>query len=48
MRRIHRLVVVEGDEKGAERKGRLVGIISLSDMLRHVIVSGSPVLLDCD
>lgn len=40
MRRIHRLVVVEGDENGAERQGRLVGIISLSDMLRHVIVRG--------
>lgn len=50
MRRVHRLVVVEGfapvegepDEERrarAERKGRLLGIISLSDILRHVIVS---------
>ncbi len=50
MRRIHRLVVVEGgkarpgdtpeEAQGRqERKGRLLGIISLSDVLRHVIVS---------
>lgn len=50
MRRIHRLVVVEGgpgkagetEQERAEReekKGRLLGIISLSDVLKHVIVS---------
>ncbi len=50
MRRVHRLVVVEGgkakpDETDEERiareesKGKLLGIISLSDILRHVIVS---------
>lgn len=33
-RRVHRLVVVEGE---AGRKGRLVGIITLSDILRYVI-----------
>ncbi|KAJ9109895.1 hypothetical protein QFC19_001875 [Naganishia cerealis] len=49
MRRIHRLVVVEGgkpkqgesSEEAAERtqrKGRLLGIISLSDVLKHIIV----------
>jgi CBS domain-containing protein len=50
MRRVHRLVVVEGgkakaDETEEERiareesRGKLLGIISLSDILRHVIVS---------
>jgi CBS domain-containing protein len=49
MRRVHRLVVVEGgkaipnetDEERIAReesKGKLLGIISLSDILRHVIV----------
>ncbi|KAJ9126812.1 hypothetical protein QFC24_001845 [Naganishia onofrii] len=48
MRRIHRLVVVEGGkakegespEEAAERtqrKGRLLGMISLSDVLKHII-----------
>ena len=47
MRRIHRLVVIddgrprEGEsvEEAKERKGKLLGLISLSDILRHVIVS---------
>lgn len=49
MRRIHRLVIVEGGkpkpgetpEESAERtnrKGRLLGMISLSDVLKHIIV----------
>lgn len=49
MRRIHRLVVVEGGkpkdgespEEAAERtqrKGKLLGMISLSDVLKHIIV----------
>ena len=49
MRRIHRLVIVEGGkpvpgetrEEAAEReqrKGRLLGMISLSDVLQHIIV----------
>ncbi|KAF8973979.1 hypothetical protein BDZ97DRAFT_1647655 [Flammula alnicola] len=33
-RRVHRLVVVEGE---ARKKGRLLGIITLSDVLRYVI-----------
>jgi 5'-AMP-activated protein kinase regulatory gamma subunit len=33
-RRVHRLVVVEGAEG---RKGRLVGIITLSDILKYLI-----------
>ncbi|KAF8350015.1 hypothetical protein F5887DRAFT_943331 [Amanita rubescens] len=38
-RRVHRLVVVEGEEeeKRGGKKGRLVGIITLSDVLRYVI-----------
>ncbi|KAG5220811.1 AMP-activated serine/threonine-protein kinase regulatory [Salix suchowensis] len=38
-RRVHRLVVVEGDEeeKRGGKKGRLLGIITLSDVLRYVI-----------
>ncbi|KAF4623425.1 hypothetical protein D9613_001859 [Agrocybe pediades] len=38
-RRVHRLVVVEGDEevKNGGKKGRLLGIITLSDVLRYVI-----------
>ncbi|KIM85256.1 hypothetical protein PILCRDRAFT_817257 [Piloderma croceum F 1598] len=38
-RRVHRLVVVEGDEeeKKGGKKGRLLGIITLSDVLKYVI-----------
>ncbi|OBZ78531.1 5'-AMP-activated protein kinase subunit gamma [Grifola frondosa] len=38
-RRVHRLVVVEGDEdeRRGGRKGRLLGIITLSDVLRYLI-----------
>ncbi|KAG6850499.1 hypothetical protein H0H93_012500 [Arthromyces matolae] len=38
-RRVHRLVVVEGEEeeKKGGKKGRLIGIITLSDVLRYVI-----------
>lgn len=38
-RRVHRLVVVEGDEEERKggKKGRLLGIITLSDVLRYVI-----------
>lgn len=38
-RRVHRLVVVEGDEeeKKGGKKGRLLGVITLSDVLRYVI-----------
>jgi len=38
-RRVHRLVVVEGEEeeKRGGKKGRLLGIITLSDVLRYVI-----------
>ncbi|KAI0043215.1 CBS-domain-containing protein [Auriscalpium vulgare] len=38
-RRVHRLVVVEGEEEERKggRKGRLLGIITLSDVLRYVI-----------
>ena len=37
-RRVHRLVVVEGDEeeKRGGRKGRLLGIISLADVLQYI------------
>ncbi|KIK94910.1 hypothetical protein PAXRUDRAFT_827521 [Paxillus rubicundulus Ve08.2h10] len=38
-RRVHRLVVVEGEdeEKKGGKKGRLLGIITLSDVLRYLI-----------
>ncbi|KAI0318965.1 hypothetical protein OF83DRAFT_1112762 [Amylostereum chailletii] len=38
-RRVHRLVVVEGDEEERKGgvKGRLLGIVTLSDVLRYVI-----------
>ncbi|KAI0815200.1 CBS-domain-containing protein [Irpex lacteus] len=38
-RRVHRLVVVEGEdeERRGGKKGRLLGIISLSDVLRYLI-----------
>lgn len=38
-RRVHRLVVVEGEEeeKRGGKRGRLMGIITLSDVLRYVI-----------
>ncbi|KAF8237798.1 CBS-domain-containing protein [Tricholoma matsutake] len=38
-RRVHRLVVVEGEEeeKRGGKKGRLLGIITLSDVLRYTI-----------
>ncbi|KAK2461871.1 hypothetical protein APHAL10511_006334 [Amanita phalloides] len=38
-RRVHRLVVVEGEEeeKRGGKKGRLLGVITLSDVLRYVI-----------
>ncbi|KAF7306978.1 CBS-domain-containing protein [Mycena indigotica] len=38
-RRVHRLVVVEGEEeeRNGGRKGRLLGIITLSDVLRYII-----------
>lgn len=38
-RRVHRLVVVEGDEEERKggKKGRLLGIITLSDVLRYII-----------
>ncbi|EIN13681.1 CBS-domain-containing protein [Punctularia strigosozonata HHB-11173 SS5] len=36
-RRVHRLVVVEGEEKKGGRRGRLLGVITLSDVLRYVI-----------
>lgn len=38
-RRVHRLVVVEGEEEERKggKKGRLLGIITLSDVLRYII-----------
>ncbi|KAF5356080.1 hypothetical protein D9756_003810 [Leucocoprinus leucothites] len=38
-RRVHRLVVVEGEEeeKRGGKKGRLLGIITLSDVLRYIV-----------
>ena len=41
-RRVHRLVVVEGeeDERRGGRKGRLLGIITLTDVLRYIV--GNP------
>ncbi|TEB34967.1 CBS-domain-containing protein [Coprinellus micaceus] len=38
-RRVHRLVVVEGEEeeKQGGKKGRLMGLITLSDVLRYII-----------
>ncbi|KAJ7070975.1 hypothetical protein C8F01DRAFT_1108553 [Mycena amicta] len=38
-RRVHRLVVVEGEEEERQggKKGRLLGIITLSDVLRYII-----------
>ncbi|KAF8507092.1 CBS-domain-containing protein [Russula emetica] len=38
-RRVHRLVVVEGEEEERKggKKGRLLGIITLSDVLRYVV-----------
>ncbi|KAJ3501058.1 hypothetical protein NMY22_g1075 [Coprinellus aureogranulatus] len=38
-RRVHRLVVVEGEEeeKQGGKKGRLMGVITLSDVLRYII-----------
>jgi 5'-AMP-activated protein kinase regulatory gamma subunit len=41
--RVHRVVVVEGDTLGADgvsKKGRLVGIITLSDVLRYLVGKG--------
>lgn len=38
-RRVHRLVVIDADETSG-KKGRLVGIITLSDILRYIIASG--------
>ncbi|KAJ4486215.1 CBS-domain-containing protein [Lentinula aciculospora] len=42
-RRVHRLVVVEGEEeeKKGGRKGRLMGIITLSDVLRYIMGAGT-------
>ncbi|KAJ3860578.1 hypothetical protein EV359DRAFT_75103 [Lentinula novae-zelandiae] len=42
-RRVHRLVVVEGEEeeKKGGRKGRLLGIITLSDVLRYIMGAGT-------
>ncbi|KAK0233177.1 CBS-domain-containing protein [Armillaria fumosa] len=42
-RRVHRLVVVEGEEEERKggKKGRLLGIITLSDVLRYVIGAAS-------
>jgi 5'-AMP-activated protein kinase regulatory gamma subunit len=40
---VHRVVVVEGDTVGADgvsKKGRLVGIITLSDVLRYLVGKG--------
>ncbi|KAF9531978.1 CBS-domain-containing protein [Crepidotus variabilis] len=39
MRRVHRLVIVEGEEeeRNGGKKGRLLGIITLSDILRYII-----------
>ncbi|TFK30495.1 CBS-domain-containing protein [Coprinopsis marcescibilis] len=39
IRRVHRLVVVEGEEeeKQGGKKGRLLGIITMSDVLRYLI-----------
>ncbi|CAK5280247.1 unnamed protein product [Mycena citricolor] len=41
-RRVHRLVVVEGEEeeKQGGKKGRLLGIITLSDVLRYIVGHG--------
>lgn len=41
-RRVHRLVVVEGeeDERRGGRKGRLLGIITLTDVLRYLVGDG--------
>jgi len=38
-RRVHRLVVVEGEEeeKRGGKKGRLLGVITLSDVLRYIV-----------
>ncbi|CCM01939.1 uncharacterized protein FIBRA_04012 [Fibroporia radiculosa] len=43
-RRVHRLVVVEGEEEERKggKKGRLLGIITLSDVLRYLI--GEPAI----
>jgi hypothetical protein len=43
-RRVHRLVIVEGeeDERRGGRKGRLLGIITLTDVLRYLV--GNPTL----
>jgi len=41
--RVHRVVVVEGDAVGPDgvsKKGRLVGIITLSDVLRYLVGKG--------
>lgn len=47
IRRVHRLVVVTGSDD--PRPGRLVGVISLSDIMRHLIVSlGKQVLLTAE
>lgn len=40
-RRLHRLVVVAGeDDPEGKKKGTLVGIISLSDVMRYIILGG--------
>jgi len=40
LRRVHRLVVVAGQDD--PQRGRLVGVISLSDIMRALIVSARP------
>jgi len=42
-RRVHRLVVVEGEEEERKggKKGRLLGIITLSDVLRYIMGAGT-------
>ncbi|KAH8835799.1 CBS-domain-containing protein [Flagelloscypha sp. PMI_526] len=50
-RRVHRLVVVEGDEeeKKGGRKGRLLGVVTMSDVLRYIIQgnTSAPQSHDC-
>jgi 5'-AMP-activated protein kinase regulatory gamma subunit len=43
-RRVHRLVVVEGeeDERRGGRKGRLLGVITLTDVLRYIVGNPPP------
>lgn len=40
-RRVHRFVIVQDEDEGDKKKGSLIGILSLSDVLRWLVGDGS-------